>query len=267
MSDRTLIIPSLDGQYKLWQDTLVLEANKANEFYQLGNLISVSDKFRDREVKGPNRAILGFIDLYKSSTSGWNQLVGTNEITALNFPNIWTNKYSLRYLKRWWFDDEFFKVATVSKNRLVTHGGLTYGEWVKIGRPQTAEEAAKSLNEKYAKTLHQGPCFKLGNGPNYAANPIWADPYIELYNSWLTTTEECPFNQVHGSGALNREEARRLINNDQTPLHFLDQVSFRSWGSVAKIKETFFTAVDLNLKKTMMYTFPKGKSILMERSE
>lgn len=266
MVKKTLIVPSLDGQYKLWKNDLVLEANEANEIYQLGNLISINDNFKDKEVKGPNRAILGFIDLFKSTTTQWHQIIGTNEITALNFPDNWTNKYSLRFLKRWWFDDGFFKVADVSKNRLVTHGGLTYGEWVNIGRPETAREAAGLLNEKYAKTLYQGECFKLGNGPNYAANPIWSDPYIELYNSWLTTTEVCPFNQLHGSAALNRPFAREMINSELTPLFFLSSLSFRKWGSIAQIKGAYFTAVDLDLEKTMLNVFPKGKSVLMERS-
>lgn len=263
---KTLIIPSLNGQYKIWKDKLVLEANKADEVFQLGNLISANDELKDKEVKGPNRAILGFIDLYKSTTSQWHQLVGTNEIMALNFPSEWTNKYSVRYLKQWWFDDGFFKVADVSKNRLVTHGGLTYGEWVNIGRPTDPNVAAERLNEKYSKTLYQGECFKLGNGPNYAANPIFADPFIELYNSWLTTTEVCPFNQLHGSNALNREFAREMINNPLTPLHFLNSVSFRKWGSVAEIKGSFFTAVDLNLREKLLQSFPKGKSVLMERA-
>lgn len=267
LSRKTLILPSLEGQYKIWRDTLVLEANEADEIYQLGNLISVSDQFKDKEVKGPNRSILGFIDLYKSTTTHWHQLVGPNEITALNFPQEWTNKYSLRYLKRWWFDDDFFKVADVSKNRLVTHGGLTYGEWVNIGRPKTAVEAAKLLNEKYSKTLYQGECFKLGNGPNYAANPIWADPYIELYNSWITTTEICPFNQLHGSGSLNHFLARKMINETTTPLHFIKEVRFRKWGSVASIKGAVFTGVDLNMEKKLLPSFPNGRSVLMEKSD
>lgn len=267
MSTKTLILPSLNGQYKIWKDKLVLEANKADEVYQLGNLVSVNEELKDKEIKGPNRAILGFIDLYKSTTQNWHQLIGPNEITALNFPSEWTNKYSIRFLKQWWFDQDFFKVAYVSKNRLVTHGGLTYGEWVNIGRPDNAHIAAVLLNEKYSKTLYQGKCFKLGNGPNYAANPIWADPYIELYNSWLTTEESCPFNQLHGSGALNQKFAREMINSSLTPLHFLNSVSFRKWGSIAQIKDSFFTAVDLNLREKLLNSFPKGKSVLLERSK
>lgn len=266
MVERTLIIPSLNGQYRLWKNHLVLEANKADEVIQLGNIVSVSDNIVDKEVKGPNRAILGYIDLYKSTTNRWKQLVGPNEITALNFPSEWTNKYSFRYLKQWWFDDYFLKVATVSKNRLVTHGGLSYGEWVNIGRPDTAQEAADKLNEKYHKTLHQGKAFKLGDGPNYAVNPIWADPYFELYNSWLTTTETLPFNQMHGSGSLHNAVARKLINDENSTLSLLDKISFRKWGSIANVKGSFITGVDLDLEDKLLPSFPKGKAVLMEKT-
>lgn len=268
-SKKTLIVPSLNGQYKIWKNDLVLEANKSDEVFQLGNLISVNDDIKDGEEKGPNRSILGFIDLYRSTTKHWHQIIGPNEIVALNFPEKFTNKHSLRFLKRGWFDSDFFKVADVSKNRLVTHGGLTFGEWVNLGRPGTAVEAAALLNEKYSKTLRQGECFRLGYSPNFAANPIWADPYMEFYNSWITSVEPCPFGQLVGTFSLNREQGREIINSQKSPLSTLESLFFRKWGSVAIIKGTAFISVDLGLPTSgkLLNTLPKGKTVLMEQEQ
>lgn len=235
---KTLFLPPLQGQYILWKSEFTRLAAKVDEIVQLGNLIGCHERFKDKERVGPNLAALNYTLLWRATYSNWVQLIGPNEILALNFPDEWTNNESNRILRRRWFDREQegrFRVAAVNKSRLVTHGGLTYGEWVSLGRPQTAEEAAEALNEKYETTLYQGPSFKLTGKPNYAANPIFADPLRELYPSWTTAPEELPFSQMHGSGGLNTREGHEARSAAYSPLEFIDAMSSTNFGSIVTV--------------------------------
>jgi len=265
----TLFIPSIPGQYKLWKKELAPWANRVHNVIQMGNLVSVDGIIKDSEKVGANAAILKYAALYKRTAEKFTQLIGPNEIFALNMPDEFTNYDSLKILTGGWLsEDPYFYVACAMNNKLVTHGGLTYGEWVAIGRPETAEDAADLLNEKYLGTLYQGPCYRLGNAPNYAANPIFADPVMELYPSWITTLEPCPFDQIHGSGSLDGIVGREAITERLNPMYFIERVTHRKYGSYVFNKDAEILGLDLKLPDGKQNTvIPKLSSLYIEASE
>ena len=263
----TLFIPSLDGQYKVWKNDLDAVVKKTDEIIQMGNLIGCNDFVKDSSQSGANEAILKFTVIQKARLENWTQLIGPNEIMALNFPDEWTNDTSNHILRTGWLsDNNVFKVATVSKNRLVTHAGLTYGQWLSIGSPQTAQEASDKLNKKYLHTAYQGPSFKLGDPPNYAANPIWADPVMELIPSWVTAPVACPFDQIHGSGSLNTAEGRKQCNNKITPVHYVDKMRFNTSGSIAVVKGAEILSVDYDLPGEIVTSIPRPFRMYVEKT-
>lgn len=265
--DLTLFLPSLNGQYKVWHNSIVSTLKTADHTIQMGNVMGCNDFVKDNHRQGANEAMLKFTILQKAKHNNWTQLIGPNEMLALNFPDQWTNDTSNHILRKSWLsEDPVFKVSTVNKNRLVSHGGLTYGEWLAIGSPETAELASRLLNEKYAETIYQGPAFKLGDPPNYSANPIMADPTMELLPSWVTAPVACPFDQIYGSGSLNSDEGRESANNKLSPIHYADKLRFNTSGSIALIKGATLTAIELNLPPEITTSVPRPFRLYVERT-
>lgn len=264
---KTLFLPPLEGQYLMWKNEFSQFANKVDEIVQLGNIIGITDRVKDSADRGPNQAALNYIALYRSTFPNWTQLIGPNEIMALNFPDEWTNAESLRLLRRRWLldDPNLFVTAAVNKKRLVTHGGLTYGEWVEIGRPETPEEAAGLLNEKYARTLFQGDCMKTTGRPSFSANPIFADPIREVYGSWITAPVAPPFHQLHSSGGLNTAEGRNALSPFSL-LEHVDGVRYTNFGSVVDIRGALFTSVYVDFpKNSLIKKLPRPGQPLLEK--
>lgn len=267
---RTLYLPGLHAQYKIWKTFIGPLAGDVDKIIQLGNVIGCTDFVKDDSWQGPNEGILTYVITRRAHKDNWTQLIGPNEMAALNFPNEWTNDKSNRILREAWFGDEkIFKVAAVDKNRLVSHGGLTFGEWLSIGKPQTAQEAADLLNAKYENTVYQGPGIKLGDPPNFYANPIWADYNMELLPSWITAPEVCPFDQITGSGSTNTVAGRELSNSSSSILHYIDKTRFNGTGSISTIKGANFTAVDYNIELTgdLMTTVPARLQFYIEKTK
>lgn len=242
---KTLFIPALYGQFKVWRNDLTSIAVKVDEIIQLGNLVGCDPVANDNaspRKTGPNASILSYVELWRSTYDNWIQLIGPNEIMALNFPDAWTNMTSNKILRSRWFEDpdEGFKIAAVSKGRLVTHGGLTHGLWKAIGSPTTAEETAAILNEKYYGTLYQGQSWALGDAPNFSANPIFADALRETYPSWVTSEDKMPFSQIHAGNSLNTVDGKRLRKLDDGILQHLGDVQLMDAGSVSYVGEKFF---------------------------
>jgi hypothetical protein len=263
---RTLFLTGIQGQYKIWKTDFASACNRSDSVVQFGNLIGCNDFVKDRDSFGANEAVLKFVMLYRSTQEKWTQLVGANEIAALNLPKEWTNATSRKILRDAWLgENPTMTVAAVDKNRLLTHAGLTYGEWLSIGSPETAIETASRLNEKYMGTIYQGPCYRLGDAPNFAANPIWADTVMELYSSWITAPVPMPFDQMHGSGNLSNESSRSLLTDKTSLLSYVDEVRFQKFGSLVTVKGMQFTAIDLQLPDEITPSVPRPKSVYIEK--
>lgn len=253
---KTLFIPSLEGQHVIWENVYSKYAFKTDRTVQLGNLVGCTDRAKDKKDSGPNQTMLRLILLWRSTYEHWEQLVGPNEIMALNFPDEWTNDESNRILRARWFTDEHegrFKVATVEKNRLVTHGGLTHGLWRRLGSPTDPYEAADAVNEEYEKSLYQGRCWRLNDVPNFSANPIFADPVREVYPSWVTADEEMPFSQVHAAPGLNTAAGRAALTETFNPLTCLDHIRYTDFGSVIEFGERWFFNVHPEFRPEILH--------------
>lgn len=250
---RTLILPPMYGQYKLWLNEITKFIQNMDEIISLGNMIGLTDLVKDKtETKGANNFMLKSMTLYRATHTDWIQIVGPNEILALNFPDKWTNNSSVKLLRANWLENEIgntFRVASVNRERLVTHGGLTYGMWVEIGKPETPQEAADRLNEKFYGNLYMGECFSMGNRVNYAANPVFADPVMEVYPSWLTAPELMPFSQLHGAMGLNSRDGSTALNEEHSPLQYIEQLSKTNYGSrLIMPGGSFFVNVSVDLQ-------------------
>lgn len=265
---RTLFISGVHGQFRLWKRNIEPEINTSDKSIQLGNIIGCNGYAKDKGDRGPNNAILKYNKMAAMKNIEWVQIIGSNEMAALNFPEEWLCLESRKFLRDLWFDSKSTaKVADVDKGRLVTHGGLTYGEWISIGSPKDAKEAAERLNDRYLKTLYQGDAYKLTGKPNFSANPIWADPLLETYGSWITAPVECPFNQIHGSSNLYLKENRSLTTDPNSLISYADKVSFNNYGSIVTIKDRKFTSVDLGLDGPILKTLDHHKVLYLETSQ
>lgn len=253
---KSLIIPPLEGQHRFWKNDIVKISQRMDEIVQLGNIIGCYPGVRDGKKGGGNNYSLKYIMLWRATFSHWTQLVGPNEIMALNFPDEWTNAESNGILRQKWFDKDDpgrFNTAAVNKGRLITHGGLTHGEWVELGKPTTPEKAAQLLNEKYNQSLYQGPCFRLNGVPSFWANPIFADPVREVYPSWITAPDAPPFPQLHSGGGLNTRDGRAAMDERFSYMQFIEKSSYTNFGSMVKIKGKSFYCIfhDITLEKRL----------------
>lgn len=265
-ASKTLFVGDLEAQHKVFKRDIEPVLSSVNAVVQLGNMISCTEDAIDKKEYGRNFAVLEMWQ--RSEHPNLIKLAGPNEIAAINTPEKWTNFTSDQILRDEWLSAEpNMWVAISDKDRLVTHGGLTHGEWVAIGRPTTAQAAAEALQQKYQHTLHQGNAFLLTGRMNSSANPIWAHPVLETYTSWLTALEECPFDQIHGGPSLNREIFRAKVADQWNVLHHADSVSYRKFGSVVTIRGAEFKGIDLNLpSRTVPYT-PPERAMYLESFE
>lgn len=268
MSSITIgFLGNIHGQKDLYTSQLKPHLKNLDHVLQMGAFIGLMKGLVD-ETKN-NESLLREA-LEKTKNHEWTMLVGPNEMLALNFPDHFTNLKSGHMLRQLWFtenDDARMKVAISNNERLITHGGLTHGEWVSIGKPQTSEEAAYRLNMKYSKRLFVGESIALGYKPNHSANPIFADPYLEFFPSWLTSNDEMPFTQIHSSQSLNTEKGREILNDELNPLHHAEKVLFRKYGSIINIGEKQIISVDTQmpiLRDTKLY---KNTSVYVEKQK
>lgn len=261
----TIFLPELQGNPKLWKKTIAPAASELERVIALGGLVTLWPDTDKRDRKGENKELLKLVDIFQASSDDWIQLASPNDLVALNLPGRWTEEHGERVLRRAWMGDSPWMVpATVDKGRLVSNGGLTYGQWVELGSPETASEASKLLCERYQGTLYQGKSYKQGDGPSFSANPIWADPLIETYPSWVTAPVECPFDQVHSGSNIGAVEGREYAR-DNVYLEALASVRIRAWGSLVTIGESKFTGVYLGLDAASEGDLPGGRSLLVEQ--
>lgn len=265
---KTLFIGELLGNASLWKKVIAQEAQKADRIVQLGNLLSHYSFRSYEDASKHNLNLMRLVNAYRYTQDDWLQIVGPNEMIALNDAAA-ADTVVHRLLRESWFrtknnPNPLMSVAVVEKGRLITHGGLTHGLWVKIGSPQTAEEAAESLDEIYRNTVFQGECYNLGHKPNFSANPIWANPLYETYPSWITADELCPFGQIHAGSNLNSEEGRLLRGEDSSYFKWFERVLYKPYGSISQISGTQFIGLSLNLPLEEASSLPDGSALYME---
>lgn len=268
---RTMFVSPLLGQHRIWKSEVVPLAKTVDEMFTLGNLVGLEERMHDPspERSGPNGAILGMTQLWRATFDNYTSLIGPNEIVALNLPGTLVSMRGTAVLRDMWLSSDSgarFDVAAVSKGRLVTHGGLTYGEWVSLGRPDSATETAARLNEKYRGSLAPGPCHALDGLPNYAANPIFASPVLETLPSWLTTREDIPFSQVHSAGGVNTILGREALASEFSPLRTADTLRHMNFGSMVTIRDRIFYSIFIEFaSREILRKFPEPWHFYLEK--
>lgn len=192
-----------------------------------------------------------FLELWRASDDRWTTLLGPNEAFTLNTADAeWVDDSSHKAIRDGWFGSEpIFKVAGVSKGRLVTACGLTHGEWLKIGAPDDAQEAADRLNEKYRHKLFFGPGWRVGDTVNFDASPVMAHPISEVYASWTTSADVMPFAQIHGAENFKVSQGYVLTSGDWGFDERTQFLKVMPWGSIFACNDNFFLGVNGGLSE------------------
>ena len=266
--DSKLFVPGLHGQVRVMEKRYEPLIDSVDSTITLGNMLrlapflemgtSADDEYRNVSpvVENANlmKQIWGRANL---SAVPFVNVIGANEVIYLNLPKSQADNYlrdtktGINFVREGWLTDEKrnpaafrYYVAVEADGRLITHAGLSHGEWVNLGRPQTARQAAYALNMKYLGTLYQGECLRMGNGVNFAANPIMGHPIAEVYSSWMATSERCPFPQLHGSLSLRDATGHEALSTYMHPLYYAEKMNYHRWGTSITLHGTPFYAVD-----------------------
>lgn len=270
-----MFIPSIHGQSGVFKRDVLPATVQMSKVIQMGNLLGVTEQASDHDnddsdYLGCNHELARLMYEERLNNDKFEFLIGANEMLILNAPGHGIARpETTSALRAAWFlgDNPKLKVATVANNRLVTSCGLTYGLWRQLGSPETAFDAMCLLNTLYNKVLYPGECLALGDAPNFAANPIFANLFLEVLPSWITADEACPFDQITGSCALNSVVGQRFLNDRNQLIHYLDSVVLRNFGSIAYIKGAKFMSLDLQLPIEKVAHIPEPGQILVERKD
>lgn len=152
----------------------------------LGNAVNITSQPHLEEA---NSALLLIASRLRDQ--GMIQLWGPTDILALNYPKgILTpdDHEALRAMP--------YRAAWAIGETLCSYGGLTYGYWEQLDKPETAKEAATRINETITWP-HPGVALRTSGIVCAYANPILAHPEKETYPSWATVGKGCPFPQLH----------------------------------------------------------------------
>lgn len=269
----TLYLPGLFGQWKVWEKDLSKICKNSDKVIQLGNITGFNEEIINKKAtsRNFNSFLLENVLSSWAIDENWIQILGANEVIMLtDIKEKYIDNEAAKVLRESYFSEQSnlkYLIATSENNRLITHGGLTYGEWENIGKPETAEEAANRLNEKYNKKLYFGESVRTGYPPQLDANPIFCDDILELYPSWLYAKESCPFEQVFAQ-TVNNTRGRVAFQNEYSPLYWFNKKSviFPNIGSVLRIKDTQFIGLDINLNKGYQTSFDISKKLWIENT-
>lgn len=272
-SSSTLYLPGLFGQWKIWEKDLSIICKNSDKVIQLGNITGFNEEILNKKINSNtyNSLILENILTSWEDKNNWIQLLGANEVIMLtDIDEKYINNKAAKALRESYFSDNSsvnYYIAYCENNRLITHGGMTYGEWISIGKPESADEAANRLNEKYNKKLYFGENVRTGYPPQLDANPIFCDDILELYPSWLYAKESCPFEQVVAQ-TVNNVRGRAAFQNEYSPLYWFNKNSivFPRIGSILRIKDTQFIGLDVGLNKGYDTSFDLSRKLWVEKT-
>lgn len=235
---RTIYIPPMWANNKFWLKEIIPAISKTDSQVAFGNF------FNPLRTRKENMEIYTYmIDWYARTSPNWKQLIGPNELIEISVnkaKNLDERKLP-EFIGMWLNNDSFIHSSTHENGNFVSHGGLAYGEWLSIDKPQTAEEASVRINEKYDGTFFQGESYNTGHCPSMFVCPIWADPAREVYNSWVMAKEACPFPQITATNLIgNPTEEDVLLVDKSYPTGWVEKFKKKRYGTSLEIKGQIF---------------------------
>lgn len=160
--------------------------------------------------RGPDSAgVLAIVARYLDRQPGqWVQLAGNHESQhLLGGVRFWPEpltEAAADQLRRWWQNGQMSVAAAVRTGDgaevLITHAGLTPGNWHALGEPLDAASAAARLNACPEPMIWKGSGLDDGE-----PGPLWADAGYELYEPWMRYYAGggfVPFDQIHGHSSV-----------------------------------------------------------------
>lgn len=259
---RTLIVPGLFSDVKLFNSDVSDVLATCHNVVYLGNYLDVPWNKNSDEVrahKTNNSMLVNSIYesvLIRGDSSG--MLLGPNEILLMTDNEGFSGNETKRVLLTVWMEESLGNpVARAVGGALLTYGGLTYGEWVDIGKPLDADQAALLLKEKYMGTFYQGPAFYTNGEINYSANPIWAHPVFETMASWAAAPVACPFPQIMADVSYENDEVKAAFHYEAHPLSATTdrRIKVSQWS--LKIRKVLFTVLDFDKFKNARSRFKR----------
>jgi len=166
------------------------------EVIQVGDLVH----------KGPDSiGTLALVDRVLSGSPGrWHQLMGNHEAQYFGADHFWNKEippYAQDDLYRWRESGQLDIAVALDTEQLgpvfVSHAGMTYETFLRLGSPATPLDAVAAINADvaargYADALQPG---EMLGGQSRNASVIWASS-SEVITSW--DGKKPPFSMVHG---------------------------------------------------------------------
>lgn len=276
----TLYLPGLFGQWDVWGRNVLDVASTVKTTVQMGNIIGFNEDVKSRTDGSRNFNSVLVDNIFstkvnnennESNGNNWVQIIGANEIIALadiDSEQSSLDEISAQILRESYFSKNSSMVFAYAHNdRLITHGGLTYGLWVELGKPKTAKKAADLINKKYERQLYFGDSLRVGSPPNLSSDVVFCDDIYELYPSWIYAKEKCPFEQVFAQ-TVNSVRGRHAKSSEYSPLYWLDDscFSYPRLGSVVSIRDTQFFGLDLGLNTERRGKIDSSRKLWIEKS-
>ena len=158
--------------------------------------------------------------LIRNNPGQWIQILGNHELQHLNGVSFWKCNCSPETITklRLLFEEDLvhiaygldnivppnlevsaspkFKVGNTSW--LFTHAGVSHNWWSHVGKPKTAAETARRLNNVEFRAINT-PGIILGHY-GLTPGPIWAVASEEVFPTWVNAAshDPAPFSQMHG---------------------------------------------------------------------
>jgi hypothetical protein len=140
-------------------------------------------------------------------------------------------------------------IEGVGRASLITHAGLTGGLWTILGRPTSAGDAARLINDGWGDALHEAVSKEGGmltKRLNKSAGVYWADARYELWSSWQGLS--LPFYLIHGhSSEYDWDSDRWALPKNEVAVKWRDAAKRHSFVETSGGK---IVGIDPCLKST-----------------
>lgn len=248
--------------------------------------------------RGPlSNEIVAKVDgLIRNNPGQWLQLIGNHETQHLQGGLLFWDSCScsnetVATLRRW-HEEDLARIAwaiegvlpqrwspgnrpvgqdTLVSSFLATHGGLTLPIWSRIGRPQSATEAAEILVENTDWSF-RSVGYAMGLERIGLVGPVWARAAAETFHYWEQEHRiegvTMPFGQLVGHSAPYNFEQRRWWGNTSEQFKESAKVIVEARRTVSFVAENVLICMDpdygVNLSRR---TDPKQPYLSFEISE